>query len=271
MPLIAQLTDTHIRANGGLAYGEVDTTRFLAAAVAHLNALDPAPDAVVVSGDLVDYGSAAEYADFKRLVAPLRAPLWVIPGNHDSALIWEAFPEAGAIRAGEGLGYEVSVGGLRLLMLDSTVAGAPYGLATAERCAWLAEALRREGPALLFLHHPPFLTGIEHMDRNNCREAERLAATVEGRGLLAIGCGHVHRMVSATVGGVRTLIGPSPAHAVTLDVRPGAPATFEFEPPAVLLHRVSQDGGRLAHVTHLSFIGDYDGPYPFFRGDGSLV
>ncbi|WP_108663027.1 phosphodiesterase [Acuticoccus kandeliae] len=271
--LIAQLSDTHIREGGAFAYGAVDTKSFLEQAVAHLNALDPQPDAVVLSGDLVDYGTDAEYAYFRSLIAPLKAPLWVIPGNHDSARIWHAFPEAGALRGGEGLGYKVEVGPLSLLMFDSTVEGEHHGHASEARCAWLADALAAtDGPSLLFLHHPPFLTGIGHMDRNNCWEAERLAATVApASGLLAIGCGHIHRMITATVGGRRAMIAPSPAHAVSLDLRENSPATFHLEPPAILVHRVTRTERGWTHVSHQSFIGDYRGPFPFFQTDGALV
>ena len=47
--ILAQITDTHIKLPGKRAYGRVDTAGFLAKAVAHLNALDPAPDAVAMT------------------------------------------------------------------------------------------------------------------------------------------------------------------------------------------------------------------------------
>ena len=42
--LIAQVTDTHIKANGRLAYDRVDTADRLARCVAHLNRLPQRPD-----------------------------------------------------------------------------------------------------------------------------------------------------------------------------------------------------------------------------------
>ena len=81
--IIAQLTDTHIRPPGRLAYGLVDTAGHLEAAIALL-ANPPAPiDAVIVTGDLVDFGTDEEYAHFRQLVAPLSLPIHPIPGNHD--------------------------------------------------------------------------------------------------------------------------------------------------------------------------------------------
>ena len=51
---IAQISDLHIKPPGSLAYGKVDTARALEGCVAALNEFDPAPDFVVLSGDLAD-------------------------------------------------------------------------------------------------------------------------------------------------------------------------------------------------------------------------
>src|SRR5438874_2027771 len=81
--LIAQITDTHIKPEGVLAYERVDTAGFLARAVDHILHLDPRPDVVLATGDLVDGGTAEEYQRLRRLLAPLPMPVYVIPGNHD--------------------------------------------------------------------------------------------------------------------------------------------------------------------------------------------
>ena len=77
--LLAQLSDPHI----GADWGGGDPVAGLAAAVAAVLALPQAPDAVLVSGDLVDHATDAEYEQARKLLAPLRAPLFVLPGNHD--------------------------------------------------------------------------------------------------------------------------------------------------------------------------------------------
>src|SRR5689334_2698732 len=81
--LIAQITDTHIRAPGRLAYRQVDTSAMLAACVRELLMLDPQPDLIVHTGDLVDFGLPEEYAQLRSLLAPLRVPILAIPDNHD--------------------------------------------------------------------------------------------------------------------------------------------------------------------------------------------
>ena len=64
--LIAQITDTHVKAAGRLAYRRVDSAQKLRNCVAHLNALDPRPDIVLLTGDLVDLGKPEEYAAAAR-------------------------------------------------------------------------------------------------------------------------------------------------------------------------------------------------------------
>lgn len=60
--LIAHISDTHVRPRGQLYQGVVDSNAMLAAAVDTINTLDPAPDLILFSGDLVDEGRPEEYA-----------------------------------------------------------------------------------------------------------------------------------------------------------------------------------------------------------------
>jgi 3',5'-cyclic-AMP phosphodiesterase len=69
--LIAQISDCHIKARGKWAYRVVDTASCLKEAVATLARLDPAPDIVVATGDLTDFGRPEEYELLRELLAPL--------------------------------------------------------------------------------------------------------------------------------------------------------------------------------------------------------
>ncbi|TCT03864.1 phosphodiesterase [Aquabacter spiritensis] len=269
--LIAQLTDTHIRAPGSLAYGVVDTAAFLEDAVAHLAALRPRPDVLIVTGDLTDFDRPEEYARFKALTAALPMPVFPIPGNHDSAAgLAAAFPDIAARAAGGKLNYAVDDFPVRLVMLDSSVPTAPHGELGDGTLAWLDAVLAAAParPSLVALHHPPFATGIRHMDVQNLRDAAALETVLRRHGqVLALVCGHVHRTVLAAFAGRPASICPSPAHAVSLDLDPAAPPTFHMEPPGLHLHRFA-DGGL---VTHLSFVGAHAGPYPFFGADKRML
>ena len=114
-------------------------------------------------------------------------------------------------------------------------------------------------PTLLALHHPPVPTGIAHMDRIGLDGADRLADALSARPPLAILASHIHRTIHGSLRGIPVIVGPGPAHAVSLDLGADAPASLTMEPPGVLLHEIGAHGLR----THLSFIGTFPGPYPF--------
>ena len=71
---IAQISDLHVKPPGSLAYGKVDTAKALERCIASLNDFDPAPDFVVISGDLADTPTSEEYQYLKRLLAPPAEP-----------------------------------------------------------------------------------------------------------------------------------------------------------------------------------------------------
>jgi 3',5'-cyclic AMP phosphodiesterase CpdA len=150
--------------------------------VEHLNRLDPRPDVVLITGDLVDTGKLEEYVLFRRLIASFAMPVYVIPGNHDER---EAMRQALSDhyylpKSGEFLHYVIDDYAIRLIGLDTTMPDQPRGELCVRRLTWLDERLSEasERPTVLFMHHPPFLTGIRHMDRQNCRNGDALGAII---------------------------------------------------------------------------------------------
>lgn len=272
---IAQISDLHIKPPGTLAYRRVDTARALQRCVAALNEFSPAPDFVVISGDLADTPTAEEYDYLTRLLAPLKLPFAAIPGNHDSReLMRLAFPQAGYAFASGPLNQKLEVKGLDLLLLDSSVPGKPHGELDAPTLEWLDAMLASstDRPALVFLHHPPFLTGIWHMDRQNLESSAELASIVERHSRLRlIAAGHVHRAALTMFAGRPATICPAPNHAVDLDLAELRQPSFKVEPPAFHLHSWFPGEGFGNIVTHQIPIGNFDGPHPFFGADGKLL
>jgi 3',5'-cyclic-AMP phosphodiesterase len=272
---IAQISDLHIKPPGSLAYGRVDTAKALERCVAALNAFRPRPDFVVISGDLADTPTAEEYAYLKRMLASLELPFAGIPGNHDSRdLMRLAFPEADYASASGALDQRIGIGELDLMLLDSSVHGRPHGELEPETLRWLEMVLASDAdrPALLFLHHPPFKSGVWHMDRQNLLNAADLAAAVRRHPRVRlIATGHVHRATLTMFAGVPTTICPAPNHAVDLDLAELREPSFKVEPPAFHLHSWFPGEGFGDFVTHQVPIGAFDGPHPFFGPDGKLL
>jgi 3',5'-cyclic-AMP phosphodiesterase len=272
---VAQISDLHIKPPGSLAYGRVDTAAALERCVMSLNAFRPKPDFVVISGDLADTPTAEEYQHLKRLLVPLELAFAGIPGNHDSReLMRAAFPSAAYAFPSGPLNQQVQIGGLDLVLLDSSVPDKPHGQLDAPTLQWLEATLASSSdrPALVFLHHPPFTAGIWHMDRQNLLNAGELAAVV-GRHprVQRVATGHVHRATLTMFAGVATTICPAPNHAVDLDLAELREPSFKVEPPAFHLHSWFPGEGFGSIVTHQVPIGNFDGPHPFFGPDGKLL
>lgn len=272
--LLAQLTDTHMKPSGRRAYGHVDTAAFLRAAVTQLNALRPKVDAVIVTGDIADSGQREEYAVFRALIAGLEAPWFVVPGNHDDRRHFlSAFADRSYLTAGSAfVQYAVDDFPFRLVGLDTSEPGRAEGRMCRERLEWLDACLsqRPSTPTLVFQHHPPFETGIRHMDVQNLRDGESLVNVLARHPQVRhVACGHVHRAVETALAGIGVSIAPSPAHAVTFALDPAAPPSFTLEPPTLRLFRLDAVTGVV--VSHLLPVGDFPGPYPFFGPDGSIL
>jgi hypothetical protein len=104
--------------------------------------------------------------------------------------------------------------------------------------AWLDATLAAapKQPTLVMLHHPPFHTGIGHMDDQGLENAGvrggHRAAPASGARV----CGHLHRHITRRFGGTIAMTAPGPAHQVALDLDPQAASRFRMEPPGYLLH-----------------------------------
>jgi len=264
--LIAQISDPHIRPQGQLYQGVVDSNAMFSAAVQHLNGLDPRPDLVLLTGDIVDHGDPAEYAMARALLAGLQIPYLVIPGNHDErAAFRAAFADQPYLPRAEGpLHYVVEDRGpVRIVALDVTIPGKHHGLVDAAALAWLDAALSAapQQPTLLMLHQPPFATGIPYMDPYWCEGGEGLAAVLRRHSQVErITCGHVHRFMQLRFGGTSLCTAPSTTTTIALQLQPDAKPASYIEPPAFLLHHWLAGTGL---ITHLCPIGQFPGPYPF--------
>jgi Icc protein len=195
--VIAHLSDPHLLAGRVRQYDAIDTEEHLAAALARLRRVDPAPQALVFTGDLADKGEPEAYARLRAIVEPAAADLgaevvWVM-GNHDER---EAYSEAlfGAA-SGEPQDRVRDVAGLRVVALDTTVPGWHHGDLTDDQLAWLADVLATpaEHGSVLALHHPPIpVPMLRAAEIIELHDQHRLAEVVTGTDVRAVIGGHFH-------------------------------------------------------------------------------
>jgi 3',5'-cyclic-AMP phosphodiesterase len=243
--LLAQLSDPHI----GADWAGGDPTAAFASAIETILSLPLRPDAVLVSGDLSEHATNAEYRQVRELLAPLGAPVYVLPGNHDDrATLRQHFGLPGAAR--EPVQYSADLGPIRLVVVDTTIPLEVPGALDAERLGWLdAELSAAPGmPTLVAMHHPAHTTGIPAWDEFGLvRGAQRAFAEVIARHpqVRRVVAGHFHRTITAELAGRPALIVPSTYAQLRLTF--DSAAEFVHEPPGFALHAVV-DGELVSHV-----------------------
>ena len=242
--LIAQITDIHL----GFDRGNPDefNRRRLDRTLQTLIALRPAPDLLLITGDLAEEGDdLVSYRRLKEAIAGLPFPVFLAMGNHDSrAPFFEVFPDH---PASDGfVQYAIDEYPLRILVLDTLEEGRHGGAFCERREAWLsarfAEAPDR--PTLLVLHHPPIESGLSWMTENPAAGwIERLRALVEAQqNVVGAIAGHLHRPIVTRWAGTVLAVCPSTAPQVALDLepidaeRPDGRPMIVADPPCYALH-----------------------------------
>lgn len=270
--LLVQLSDPHITTPGRLLAGRVDTAAALSQAVARVQALQPRPVAVLITGDLVDRGQPDEYAHLHQLLQPLLEDgllLALVPGNHDARLALQAaFQGLPGVHCGAAgaaaVQYALDLPGpLRLVVLDTLVEGQHHGGLDDARLAH-AEALLAERPGiptLLALHHPPHPTGLVGMDTMALQQGLAGLETLVARHpqVQRVVCGHLHRLTLGRLGTTAVISAPSTAHQLALDLRPDAPLALCQDPAGWLIHAW---GPGLPVVSHLALAGTTEATPP---------
>jgi 3',5'-cyclic-AMP phosphodiesterase len=261
--LIAQISDCHIAVPGVLAYERIDTAQRLKHTIQVLSALDPRPDFVVATGDLVQNGMKSEYAALRAILDPLPMPFFPCLGNHD---VRQAFRLAFAGLSDQlehhgFIQYVIEDSALRLIVLDTVQAGSAEPTLCAARIEWLREALdRSKQPALIAMHHPPFATGVGWVDAKEPEWGAELGSILSSadcvRGII---CGHVHRSLHRLWHGIPVSAAPAVAPQVNLQLSPRAAQAFSREPAGFLLHR--WDGDQL-----ITYTASVDGFAELFAG-----
>jgi 3',5'-cyclic AMP phosphodiesterase CpdA len=248
--VLAQLSDPHLDVTAG---GSA-SVRALAAAVRAVLALRPPPDAVVVSGDLVEHGGREAYERVRELLGALPMPVHVLPGNHDDRDAMRACFDATGAAGGRGgpFRYAAWCGDLRLIACDTTRPGRADGRLDAPALAWLEEQLAAEpaAPTIVAMHHPPLLTGITAFDEIGLPAGDRaalgelLARSPQVRRVIA---GHVHRAATGVLGGCAVVTCPSTYLQARLEIG-ATELVLEPAPPAFALHAGLDDGQVVSHV-----------------------
>jgi 3',5'-cyclic AMP phosphodiesterase CpdA len=260
---LLHISDTHLLAGGERLYGTVDSEQHLRALLQEVEASGGRPEAIVFTGDLADRGQPDAYARLRALVDPAAERMgarviWVM-GNHDDRASFR-----------EGLRDELGdtspiddvywIGGLRVIVLDSTVPGHHYGDVSESQLDWLAAELATAAPegTILAMHHPPVPSVLDLAVSVELRDQAQLREVLEGSDVRSILAGHLHYSSTATFAGIPVSVASASCYTQDLNVpvggtrgRDGALAfNLVHVYPSTVLHSVVP----LGHYPTLDYI-----------------
>ncbi|MDN8547951.1 metallophosphoesterase [Microbacterium sp. NM3R9] len=212
---VLHLSDVHATVDGRL-YDAVDGIERLRMVGAYVRDAGITPEAIVVTGDLVQRGHAAAYPALRDALAQLAevtgVPVLTALGNHDE-------PAAAHILRGHGQSHHrvELVDELRFVLLDSSTGE----LGDAQR-AWLGEVLRTPHGAgtVIAVHHAPLGSPLPTLARAGLRDADAFLDAIAGSDVRAVLAGHFHHPLSATLRGIPISVGPSLAYHQVMDAGP---------------------------------------------------
>jgi Icc protein len=241
--IIAQISDTHIALDTPDADQRI---RDFESTIADINALDPAPAAIVHTGDIVHNGRQDEYAQAAAILAKASAPVYVLAGNKDHrANLRAAFAARGYLSTDSNfVDYAIEDYPVRLIAVDTLCSSSNKGDFDAERFRRLTD-LSDAGsgkPIAVFAHHPPFgvKVGPDLINFETPEAMTRLQQALQHSGrVVAVFSGHVHRAAEGHVGSIPAIVVP----CIATTLRKGEyPAPMRHR-PVYYLHRFDPDGG----------------------------
>ena len=265
MARFLQLSDLHVVKEGARASGVLDTRSIMRAAIDRLIAMRPGLDpldALLVSGDISDDGSADSYTFARVELERLDLPIHVVPGNHDAREPFRAAFADLAEMPSEGLfDWAVTIGDTVVIGLDTLVEGQGGGRLRADSLELLRNALNAtgSGPVVVMLHHPPLRTGIRFMDAIGLENPDALETTLADTDRhVTLIAGHVHGVHHGQLGRHRVATAPSICSGFVLDRRTEATVGFFEGPTGCAVIDTARDGIWSAVPLDLS-----NGPFPF--------
>jgi Icc protein len=212
---ILHVSDVHAT-NGDLLYGSVNGIARLDQVGEYAVSAGITPEAVVVTGDLVQRGYGEAYpavADaLRRLESRLNAPVLSVLGNHDVPALAHCLPGHNARHYGV-----VHVGPLRIVLLDSST-----GALDREQLDWLAQTVAEPYGmgTTIAVHHAPVPSPLPTLKKIGLANPAELADAIAGSDVRLMLAGHYHHPMNADFRGVTVSVGPSLAYHQVMDAGP---------------------------------------------------
>ena len=244
MFVVAQISDLHFR-------DDADQHARIDAAMAYLNDRCGGADridALLVTGDLTDDGRLEQYREAERHIVT-DVPTLVLLGNHDDRAAYRRVtrPDDGGAPYAP-VNSALSLDGLLLLGLDSSIPGRPDGDLSDDTLDWASAQMDAAGevPVLVAFHHPPAPVGMPFMDSIRMVDPERLEALTERHpNIVGFVCGHIHSASARMFAGRPLVMAPGISSTLNLPFE-GDEVLNDTQPPGIAFHLIG-DGVLTSH------------------------
>lgn len=220
---IVHVSDVHATVDGRL-HGRIDGIERLRRVAEVVRCDGITPEAMVVSGDLIERGHAAAYPALRDALRDIEqsigAPVLTVPGNHDAPGAMQDLPGSPRRTA-----LARTAGRLRFLLLDSS-----SGRLGPDQLDRVREELR--APAgdgtILVLHHPPVPSPLPALAGTDLADGHELLTLLPGTDVRAILAGHFHHPLTALVQGVPVLVAPALAYHQVMQADPDRVSGYDL-------------------------------------------
>ncbi len=189
---IAHITDTHLGENTDFALLEMETDHSLSLVLQAIAECTPAPDVILVTGDIADHGSRAAYESLQSKLKKFPQPKLWINGNHDSVDCMRS-----VVGSGNELARRACIGEWQIIMLDSSMRGAVGGVIARTELGFLHACLQQypQKFSLVCLHHQPVPIGCRWLDEQKISNGDEFLALLDNfKGVRGVLWGHVHQL-----------------------------------------------------------------------------
>lgn len=249
MTKLVWMSDLHFTLEGDVL-GHDPRIR-LEAAIDHINQHHSDALGCVISGDMVNRGTLADYQGLRARLDTLSIPYFPMVGNHDTRDTFRQALPLPATCMSEFIQYTLPISYGLIVCLDTQKSGVDAGEFCEYRRAWLHETLSQAKgtPTFLFMHHPPMPLGLPMQDTDNLEQGQALLDLISGYSCVKyMFIGHVHRPISGAIAGIpfstmRSVLyqAPAPLPAWTWDTfKPGEEAPniglVQIDGASVTLH-----------------------------------
>ncbi|GAC1631571.1 MAG: metallophosphoesterase [Vulcanimicrobiaceae bacterium] len=196
-----QISDSHI----GFARPEnTDVLATFAKTIEAINALPSQPAFVVHTGDVTHLATAAQFDAAKQILATLKAPLIVLPGEHDVIGSTRAFFDAFARHDAPNGWFSFDQGGMHVLALVNVFnfeIGGKLGIAQLDFVEHDLAAQKTSTPIVVLAHVP--LYALYPPWGWTTEDGTRVLAALRRFDAVTVLSGHIHQIIQHQEGNIR--------------------------------------------------------------------